>query len=76
VAERAVIGASVLSALARLSQEHREVLVLRFFADLSERQTSEALGIPAGTVKSRVSRALAQFAADPAVAGLFDLEEM
>jgi len=76
VAERAVIGASVLSALARLSQEHRDVLVLRFFADLSEMQTSEALGIPAGTVKSRVSRALAQFAADPAVAGLFDLEEM
>jgi RNA polymerase sigma-70 factor (sigma-E family) len=76
VAEQAAISASVLSALAKLSPEHREVLVLRFFADLSERQTSEALGVPAGTVKSRVSRALAQFASDPAVAGLFDHEEM
>jgi RNA polymerase sigma factor (sigma-70 family) len=76
LAEHAAISASVLSALARLSPEHREVLVLRFFADLSELQTSEALGIPAGTVKSRVSRALGQFAADPAVAGLFDHEGM
>ncbi|HSS67732.1 MAG TPA: SigE family RNA polymerase sigma factor [Nocardioidaceae bacterium] len=76
LADRAAVSTSVLSALARLSPEHREVLVLRFFADLSERQTSEALDIPAGTVKSRVSRALAQFAADPAVAGLFDHEEM
>jgi RNA polymerase sigma-70 factor (sigma-E family) len=76
MAEHAAISTSVFSALARLSPEHREVLVLRFFADLSERQTSEALDVPAGTVKSRVSRALAQFAADPAVAGLFDLEEM
>jgi RNA polymerase sigma-70 factor (sigma-E family) len=75
LAEHAVVSASVLSALARLSPEHREVLVLRFFADLSERQTSDALGVPAGTVKSRVARALAQFAADPAVAGLFDHEE-
>jgi RNA polymerase sigma-70 factor (sigma-E family) len=76
LAEHAAISASVLSALARLSPEHREVLVLRFFADLSELQTSDALGIPAGTVKSRVSRALAQFAVDSAVAGLFDHEEM
>jgi RNA polymerase sigma-70 factor (sigma-E family) len=76
VAEQAVLSASVLAALARLTPEHRQVLVLRFFADLSERQTSEALDVPAGTVKSRVSRALAQFAADPAVAGLFDHEEM
>jgi RNA polymerase sigma-70 factor (sigma-E family) len=75
VAERSAVSADVLAALARLSPEHRETLVLRFFADLSERQTADALGIPAGTVKSRVSRALAQFAADPAVAACFDHEE-
>jgi RNA polymerase sigma-70 factor (sigma-E family) len=75
LADRLAISTDVLAALARLTPEHREVLVLRFFADLSEWQTSDALGIPAGTVKSRVSRALAQFAADPAVAGLFHHEE-
>ncbi|GAW49336.1 MULTISPECIES: SigE family RNA polymerase sigma factor [unclassified Nocardioides] len=46
--------------LARLSPEHREVLVLRFVADLTEPQVAEVLDVPVGTVKSRVSRALAQ----------------
>lgn len=44
--------------LAQLSREHREVLVLRYLADLSEAQTGEVLGIPVGTVKSRTRRAL------------------
>lgn len=51
--------ADVLRALGRLSSEHREVLVLRFIGDLTERQTAETLGVPLGTVKSRVARALA-----------------
>lgn len=55
-------GVAVRRALADLSLEHREVLVLRFFADLSERDTAAALGIAAGTVKSRTSRALAALA--------------
>jgi RNA polymerase sigma-70 factor (sigma-E family) len=57
--------ATVRAALARLSREHREVLVLRFFADLTESRTAAVLGIPAGTVKSRTARALAQLATDP-----------
>jgi DNA-directed RNA polymerase specialized sigma24 family protein len=40
------------------------LVVLRFYADLSERETAEALGVPAGTVKSRTARALAALAAD------------
>ena len=40
--------------------EHREVLVLRFVADLTEVQVAEVLDVPVGTVKSRVSRALAR----------------
>ncbi len=39
-------------------------MVLRYFAGLSEAQTATALGIPAGTVKSRLSRSLAQLAAN------------
>jgi RNA polymerase sigma-70 factor (sigma-E family) len=46
--------------LRQLSPEHREVLVLRFVADLTEPQVAEVLDVPVGTVKSRVARALAQ----------------
>jgi RNA polymerase sigma-70 factor (sigma-E family) len=45
-------------ALLALSVEHRAVVVLRFFADLSEQDTAETLGLPVGTVKSRTARAL------------------
>jgi RNA polymerase sigma factor (sigma-70 family) len=58
-AERVAVRADVRAALDTLSPQHREVLVLRFFADLSEHQTAEALGVPRGTVKSRAARALA-----------------
>ncbi len=56
--------ADLTKVLADLSRDHREVLVLRFVTDLSERDTAEVLGVPVGTVKSRVARALAQI--DPA----------
>ena len=42
----------------RLRDEDREVIGARYFLDLSEAETAEALGLPAGTVKSRTSRAL------------------
>jgi RNA polymerase sigma-70 factor (sigma-E family) len=58
------LGLAVRRALLALSKEHREVLVLRFYADLSERETAEALGIPSGTVKSRTARALEALSAD------------
>lgn len=45
-------------ALARLGTPAREVVVLRYYLDLSEAETARVLGVPAGTVKSRLSRAL------------------
>lgn len=57
-------GLAVRRALAAMTTEHREVLVLRYYADLSERATADALGVPPGTAKSRTSRALAALASD------------
>jgi RNA polymerase sigma-70 factor (ECF subfamily) len=45
------------SALVRLSEEHRLVVVLRHFAELSYSEISEAIGVPEKTVKSRLFEA-------------------
>lgn len=49
----------VCAALQTLPARQREVLVLRYWSDLSEVQIAETLGISRGTVKSTASRALA-----------------
>jgi RNA polymerase sigma-70 factor (sigma-E family) len=45
-------------ALMNLRPEQRAAIVLRFYEDLSEADTAEALGMQLGTVKSTVSRGL------------------
>ncbi|MEO3749601.1 SigE family RNA polymerase sigma factor [Streptomyces sp. B6B3] len=50
---------AVLAALRRLTQRQREVLVLRYWSDLSEAEIADTLGLSPGTVKSTASRALA-----------------
>ena len=62
-ADAAAIADAVHRAMAGLSKEQQEVVVLRYFVQLSEAQTAAALGIPAGTVKSRLSRSLAHLSA-------------
>lgn len=42
----------------QLSVEHRAVIVLRYLFDQPVEDTAEALGVPAGTVASRLNRAL------------------
>ena len=49
---------SLDAALADLSVEHRSVVVCRYLLDWSVEQTSAALALPEGTIKSRLSRAL------------------
>lgn len=51
-------------ALGRLSPEQRMVVVLRYYLDLTERQAATVLGVPAGTVKSRLARGLAVLSAE------------
>jgi RNA polymerase sigma-70 factor (sigma-E family) len=48
----------VLDAVHKLPPRQREVLVLRYWSDLSEADIAEALGISRGTVKSTASRGL------------------
>jgi RNA polymerase sigma-70 factor (ECF subfamily) len=48
------------AALAALSLEHRAVIVLRFVAGYGPKETGRVLGIPTGTVGSRLRRALDQ----------------
>ena len=57
--EVVMLRADIDRALSGLVAEHREVLVLRYIADLTERQVAEVLGVPVGTVKSRTARAIA-----------------
>ena len=47
-------------ALDRLPPKRKTALVLRFYAELSEREIAETMGIRPGTVKSLVSRGLAE----------------
>ena len=56
--ERAAVS-EVAEAITRLGRSHREVLGLVFGADLSLAETAEVLGVPVGTVKSRLTAARA-----------------
>jgi RNA polymerase sigma-70 factor (ECF subfamily) len=57
MAEAAEQSVWIESALVRLSEEHRLVVVLRHFAELSYAEISEAIGVPEKTVKSRLFEA-------------------
>jgi RNA polymerase sigma-70 factor (sigma-E family) len=47
------------SALGQLPPRQRTALVLRFYEDLSERETARVMGVSTGTVKSTTARGLA-----------------
>jgi RNA polymerase sigma-70 factor (ECF subfamily) len=60
MAEREAIAA----ALDRLSDDHRAVVVLRYFVGLSQPEIATATREPLGTVKSRLNRAVSYLRAD------------
>jgi RNA polymerase sigma-70 factor, ECF subfamily len=51
-------GAELRRAVHSLSAEHRMVIALRFYLDLSLEDVAATLGTPVGTVKSRLHRAV------------------
>lgn len=53
-------SATLWAAVQKLRPNAQEVIYLRYFLELSEAETAVALNIPAGTVKSRLHRALQQ----------------
>ncbi len=57
-AEAAEERRALLRALAALDEDQRQVVGCRYLLQLSVEETATALGIPAGTVKSRLSRGL------------------
>src|ERR1700742_4728330 len=50
---------AVISALRALPHRQRQAIVLRFYADLSEAQIAELMGISKGAVKSHTARGMA-----------------
>jgi RNA polymerase sigma factor (sigma-70 family) len=52
--------AELLAAVDRLGEEQRAAVACRYFLGLSEAETAAVLGCRPGTVKSRLSRALAR----------------
>jgi RNA polymerase sigma-70 factor (sigma-E family) len=61
---------AVRTVLQTLPARQRAVVVLRYFADLSEAQTATAMGCAIGTVKSQSAKALARLHEMPELAEL------
>ncbi|MEM8710536.1 MAG: sigma-70 family RNA polymerase sigma factor [Planctomycetota bacterium] len=62
--ERAELGRRLRRALEALPRRDREVLVLRFFAELSPKEIAESLGETPNAVSSRLTRALKKIRAE------------
>jgi RNA polymerase sigma-70 factor (ECF subfamily) len=68
----ATLAPRIAGALAALSREQREVLLLHAWSDLSHEEIAAALGIAQGTARSRLSRARAALRAQ---LGEFDFDQ-
>ena len=68
--DRSELRLQLVAAIQELPMDFREVLVLRFYLDLSVEEVARILRCRQGTVKSRTSRALEQLAASGKLAGV------
>ena len=62
-AEADAFRSTLVATLRTLREDDRLILAYRLFFDLSEAEMAEALNVPRGTVKSRLSRALSRLRA-------------
>jgi RNA polymerase sigma-70 factor, ECF subfamily len=62
MAAKKELARMVQGALARVSPELREAVILRDLQDMDYKEIAQVLGIPEGTVKSRISRGRAELA--------------
>jgi RNA polymerase sigma-70 factor (sigma-E family) len=61
--DRTDLRTDLSEALDAIPRSYREVIVLHYYADLSVEEIAAALGVPAGTVKSRLARGRTALAA-------------
>ncbi|MFJ4790716.1 SigE family RNA polymerase sigma factor [Streptomyces sp. NPDC088794] len=61
---------ALLTALAKLPPRQRTAVVLRYWEDLTETQTAQAMGCSVGTVKSNAARGIAKLRAIPGLADM------
>lgn len=66
----------LLAALEELTERDRLVIAYRYFFDMSEAEMADALACPAGTVKSRLSRALGKLRAQMTELGKLQGEQL
>ncbi len=56
------LSAEMMGAMEQLSEEHRTILILRYYDDLSYQEIADTLEVKLGTVMSRLSRAKVKLA--------------
>ena len=56
------LKAQIQQALAKVSPDLREAVILRDLEDMDYKEIAEILGVPQGTVKSRISRGRSELA--------------
>jgi RNA polymerase sigma-70 factor, ECF subfamily len=66
------VRGELAAAMTALPQAQREVVLMRFVDDMSLLEIAQALGIPEGTVKSRLHNALATLRKDPRAIAYFE----
>jgi RNA polymerase sigma factor (sigma-70 family) len=59
---------TLLKALVQLPPRQREAVVLRYWEDLTETQTAQAMGCSVGAVKSNAAKGIAKLRAIPGLA--------
>ncbi len=72
VASAASSRAELAAVLSTLSDEHREVVLMRFVDEMSIENIADALAVPIGTVKSRLHHAFAKLRTDPRTRRYFE----